>query len=138
MQLDLTIGSNFCECETVPVSVVLDIDDTCHVVQGHDQLSLFNGQYARPEAMAWCEANGVDYVFGWPGSKPHPRRSTRSADPVRTARAVCGKPIERLYAETRHKAKSWNRELNGLGLRQSLLRTRPDGEPIKLHMTRLA
>jgi Transposase DDE domain group 1 len=29
-----------------------------------------DGHYARPEAMAWCEDNGVDYVFGLPGSKP--------------------------------------------------------------------
>ena len=109
-----------------PASVILDIDDTCDVVHGHQQLSLFNahydercflpihvydtersrpvavvlrpgktpsgvevrahlrrlvrhirqrwtrtritfrgdGHYARPEAMEWCEANRVDYVFG--------------------------------------------------------------------------
>ena len=29
-----------------------------------------DGHYARPEAMEWCEANRVDYVFGLPGSKP--------------------------------------------------------------------
>ena len=109
-----------------PRSVTLDIDDTCDVVHGHQQLSLFNAHYddrcflpihvydtaasrpvavvlrpgktpsgvevrghlrrlvrrirtrwpttrilfrgdshyARPEAMAWCENNNVDYVFG--------------------------------------------------------------------------
>ena len=118
--------------EREPASVILDIDDTCDVVHGHQQLSLFNahydercflpihvydtersrpvavvlrsgktpsgvevrahlrrlvrhirqrwtrtritfrgdGHYARPEAMEWCEANHIDYVFGLPGSKP--------------------------------------------------------------------
>ena len=30
---------------TVPDGVVLDIDDTCDVVHGHQQLSLFNAHY---------------------------------------------------------------------------------------------
>ena len=155
-----------------PASVILDIDDTCDVVHGHQQLSLFNahydercflpihvydtetsrpvavvlrpgktpsgvevrahlrrlvrrirkrwpatritfrgdGHYARPEAMAWCEGNGVDYIFGLPGSKPLTRKIDEAADAVRTERAVCDKPVVRGYAETRHKAKSWNRE----------------------------
>ena len=154
-----------------PSSVILDIDDTCDVVHGHQQLSLFNahydercflpihvydtepsrpvavvlrpgktpggievrahlrrlvrhirqcwtktritfrgdGHYARPEAMAWCEKNGVDYVFGLPGSKPLSRKVDDVADAVRTERAVSDRPVVRNYAETRHKAGSWNR-----------------------------
>ena len=154
-----------------PSSVILDIDDTCDVVHGHQQLSLFNahydercflpihvydtersrpvavvlrpgktpggvevrahlrrlvrhirhrwtktritfrgdGHYARPEAMDWCEKNGVDYVFGLPGSKPLSRKVDDVADAVRTERAVSDKPVVRDYAETRHKAGSWNR-----------------------------
>ncbi len=155
-----------------PEAVTLDIDDTCDVVHGHQQLSLFNahydercflpihvydtersrpvavvlrpgktpsgvevrahirrlvrrirarwpktrillrgdGHYARPEPMAWCEANGLQYVFGLPGSKPLSRKLEDTADAVRTARATGDKPIVRDYAETRHKAGSWNRE----------------------------
>ncbi len=158
--------------EREPASVILDIDDTCNVVHGHQQLSLFNahydercflpihvydtersrpvavvlrpgktpsgaevrahlrrlvrhvrkrwtktrftfrgdGHYARPEAMAWCEDNGVDYVFGLPGSKPLSRKVDDAADAVRTERAVSDKPVVRDYIETRHKAKSWSRE----------------------------
>ena len=158
--------------EREPASVILDIDDTCDVVHGHQQLSLFNahddercflpihvydtersrpvavvlrpgktpsgvevrahlrrlvrhvrkrwtktritfrgdGHYARPEAMEWCENNGVDYVFGLPGSKPLSKKVDEAADAVRTERAVSDKPIVRDYAETRHRAKSWNRE----------------------------
>ena len=31
--------------ERAPASVTLDIDDTCDVVHGHQQLSLFNAHY---------------------------------------------------------------------------------------------
>ena len=150
-----------------PASVILDIDDTCDVVHGHQQLSLFNahydercflpihvydtersrpvavvlrpgktpsgvevrahlrrlvrhirqrwtrtriafrgdGHYARPEAMEWCEANRVDYVFGLPGSKPLAKKIDEAAEAVGTERAVSNKPVVRGYAETRHKAK---------------------------------
>lgn len=155
-----------------PRSITLDIDDTCDVVHGHQQLSLFNAHYdercflpihvydtdrsrpvavvlrpgktpsgtevrghlrrlvrrirsrwpktrillrgdshyARPEAMEWCESNGVHYVFGLAGSKPLSAKVEATADAVRTERAVTGKVILRNYAETRHKAKSWSRE----------------------------
>jgi hypothetical protein len=158
--------------EREPASVILDIDDTCDIVHGHQQLSLFNahydercflpihvydtersrpvavvlrpgktpsgvevrahlrrlvrrirkrwtktritfrgdGHYARPEAMAWCENHGVDYIFGLPGSKPLSKKIDDTADAVRTERAVTDKPVLRAYCETRHKAKSWNRE----------------------------
>ena len=200
-----------------PASVILDIDDTCDVVHGHQQLSLFNahydercflpihvydtersrpvavvlrpgktpsgvevrahlrrlvrhirqrwtrtritfrgdGHYARPEAMEWCEANRVDYVFGLPGSKPLAKKIDEAAEAVRTERAVSNKPVVRGYAETRHKAKSWNRERRavaphrshpararhplrrhqrrirrgGMGLRHPLLRARAGREP---------
>jgi hypothetical protein len=158
--------------EGEPASVTLDIDDTCDVAHGQQQLSLFNGHYdercflpihvydtdrsrpvavvlrpgktpggvevrahlrrlvrhirkrwtkthilfrgdghyARHEAMAWCEDNGVDYVFGLPGSKPLSRKVEETADAVRTTRAIDDKAVVRDYAETRHKAKSWSRE----------------------------
>ena len=158
--------------EREPTSVTLDIDDTCDVVHGHQQLSLFNahydercflpihvydtdrsrpvavvlrpgktpsgvevrahlrrltrhirkrwpktrilfrgdGHYARPEAMAWCEDHGVDYVFGLPGTKPLSKKLDETADAVRTERAIDDKDVVRGYAETRHRAKSWDRE----------------------------
>ena len=69
-----------------------------------------DGHYARPEAMEWCEANEVDYVFGLPGSKPLAKKIDEAAEAVRTERAVSNKPVVRGYAETRHKATSWSRE----------------------------
>jgi hypothetical protein len=69
-----------------------------------------DGHYARPEAMAWCEANGVDYLFGLPGAKPLARKVDEAADAIRTESALSGKAVMRGYAETRHRAKSWDRE----------------------------
>jgi hypothetical protein len=69
-----------------------------------------DGRCARPEAMEWCEANRVDYVFGLPGSKPLAKKIDEAAEAVRTERAVSNKPVVRGYAETRHKATSWSRE----------------------------
>jgi hypothetical protein len=155
-----------------PANVTLDIDDTCDVVHGHQQLSLFNAHYdercflpihvydtdrsrpvamilrpgktpsgvevrahlrrlvrrirsrwpntritlrgdshyGRPEVMAWCEDSGITYVFGLAGSKPLSRKVDEMADVVRTDRAITGKAVVRDYAETRHRAGSWNRE----------------------------
>ena len=155
-----------------PEAVTLDIDDTCDVVHGHQQLSLFNAHYdercflpihvydtersrpvavvlrpgktpsgvevrahlrrlvrhirarwpetrilirgdshyARPEAMAWCESNGLRYVFGLQGSRPLSKKVEQTADAVRTARAVGDEDVVRDYAEIRHRAGSWNRE----------------------------
>jgi hypothetical protein len=68
-----------------------------------------DGHYGRPEVMAWCEANGVDYVLGLPTN------AVLRADPVivatadacATKRAVKQYPVLRNYAETRYGAKSW-------------------------------
>jgi len=68
-----------------------------------------DGHYGRPEIMAWCEANTVDYVFGLPGNR------TLHADPVivAAADAVCvdratrALPALRRYAEASYAAKSW-------------------------------
>ena len=179
-----------------PRSVTLDIDDTCDVVHGHQQLSLFNAHYdercflpihvydtdrsrpvavvlrpgrtpsgvevrshlrrlvrrirarwpktrilfrgdshyARPEAMAWCEDNGVDYVFGLAGSKPLSAKVEATADAVRTERAVTGKTVVRGYAETRHKAKSWTRERRAI----ARIEATPLGLDIRFVVTTLA
>ena len=69
-----------------------------------------DGHYACPEAMTWCEENGVDYVFGLAGTKPLARKVDEVSDAVRTERAVDNKAVVRGYTETRHAAGSWHRE----------------------------
>jgi len=156
---------------SAPVAVTLDIDDTCDVVHGYQQLSFWNGHhgercflpihvydtatgrpvamllrtgktpsgkevaghvrrlirhirrhwpttritlrgdshYGRPEVMEWCEANGVDYVFGLATNAALRADPviTAAADACATTRAEEQYPALRHYAETRYGAKSW-------------------------------
>ena len=155
-----------------PAAVTLDIDDTCDVVHGHQQLALFNAHYdercflpihvydtatARPvaillrpgktptgeeirghlrrlvrrirqhwpdtrltirgdshygrhEVMTWCEANGLDYIFGLSGNDVLDRLVDPIADDVRVRRAEAQEPVVRRHTETRYGAKSWRCE----------------------------
>ena len=155
-----------------PAAVTLDIDNTCDVVHGHQQLSLFNshygercflpirvydtatsrpvavllrpgktpsgrevrahlrrlvrlirrhwpathltirgdGHYGRPEVMAWCEDQGIDFVFGLPGNDVLRAAVEIAADDVRTRRAEQQVPALRGYTETRYAARSWGRQ----------------------------
>jgi Transposase DDE domain group 1 len=69
-----------------------------------------DGHYGRPEVMAWCEDNGIDYVLGLPGNAVLARAVDEAADDIRTRRALDGTPCLRGFAETRYQAKSWTAE----------------------------
>jgi Transposase DDE domain group 1 len=60
--------------------------------------------------MAFCEHNNVDYIFGLSGKKPLARKLDEVCDAVRTERALANKPVVRGFAETTHRAGSWDRE----------------------------
>ena len=66
-----------------------------------------DGHYGRPEVMAWCEANAVNYIFGLPGNALLSRLLEEAADDVRVRRAETQAPVLRGYAEVRYGAKSW-------------------------------
>jgi len=66
-----------------------------------------DGHYGRPEVMAFCEANGIDYIFGLPGNAVLRGLVEAAADDVRVRRAEGDAPVVRRYAETRYGAKSW-------------------------------
>jgi hypothetical protein len=68
-----------------------------------------DGHYGRPEVMAWCEANGVDYIFGLPGNAVLDRLVEPVADAVRVRRAQAQAPVVRRHTETRYGATSWRR-----------------------------
>jgi hypothetical protein len=69
-----------------------------------------DGHYGRPEVMAWCEGNGVDYILGLPGNAALDRLVEPAADDVRVRRAEAQTPVLRRYTETRYGAKSWRCE----------------------------
>ena len=69
-----------------------------------------DGHYCRPEVMDWCEATGVDYVFGLTGTMALAAKVEEVADAVRVERALEDKDVVRGFAETTHAAKSWKRQ----------------------------
>lgn len=64
----------------------------------------------RPEVMAWCEENGIEFIFGLPGNAVLSRLVEVAADDVRGRRAEAEAAADdarvRRYAETSYGAKS--------------------------------
>src|SRR3954466_2271195 len=69
-----------------------------------------DSHYGRPEVMAWCDENGIDFVFGLAGNDVLRRLVEPEADDVRGRRAGEGAAVVRRYTETRYGAKSWRAE----------------------------
>src|SRR5690349_820322 len=67
-----------------------------------------DSHYARPEVMDFCDANGIDYVFGLSGNDVLRRLVEPVADDVRVCRAEANAAAIRRYTETRYGAKSWH------------------------------
>ena len=68
-----------------------------------------DSHYGRPEVMAWCEANSVDYILGLAGNNVLRRLFDAAADDVCVRRAEAQAAALRRYGETRYGAKSWGR-----------------------------
>jgi hypothetical protein len=66
-----------------------------------------DGHYGRREAMAWCEENGIRYVFGLSKNAILDELVYAKADEVRTRRAVSKADVGRDYTETLYAAQSW-------------------------------
>ena len=69
-----------------------------------------DSHYGRSEAMEWCEAHGIDYIFGLPVNDVIRAKVEDVADHVRTMRAVEDAERVREYADIRYGAKSWGCE----------------------------
>ena len=75
-----------------------------------------DSHYARPEAMDWCEANGIDYVFGLAGNDVLHAQLRAAADDlcVRRADQIAKRSDRqekrRSWTELRYAAKSWAKE----------------------------
>jgi hypothetical protein len=66
-----------------------------------------DSHYGRPEAMAWCEANGIDYIFGLAGNSVLHRQVYEAGDALKVMRAEQGADKLRGFTETRYAAASW-------------------------------
>src|SRR6201993_2069668 len=65
-----------------------------------------DSHYGRPEVMAWCETNGIDYIFGLAANPVVDRLVEPMADDVRVRRAEGEAPVVRRYCEVRYGARS--------------------------------
>ena len=68
-----------------------------------------DSHYGRPEAMAWCEANGVDYIFGLAGNRRLDALADGAAADLKVRRAEVGAEKMRAFTEIEYAAKSWKR-----------------------------
>ena len=69
-----------------------------------------DSHYARSEAMAWCEANGVDYIFGLAGNKVLDALAGETADDLKVRRAEARAEKMRTFTDFAYAAGSWCRE----------------------------
>jgi hypothetical protein len=69
-----------------------------------------DSHYGRSEAMDWCEANGVDYIFGLSGNSVLHRQVYEAGDALKVMRAEQGADKLRGFTETRYAAASWTTE----------------------------
>jgi hypothetical protein len=69
-----------------------------------------DSHYSRPEAMQWCENNGIDYVFGLAGNDVLRSRIRDMADDLCVRRAEAGADKLRSWSELHYAAKSWRKE----------------------------
>ena len=69
-----------------------------------------DAHYGRPQAMAWCEENGVDYIFGLAGNRALHALAYEVADDLKVRRAEAGAEKMRCFADFACAARSWGRE----------------------------
>ena len=69
-----------------------------------------DSHYGRAEAMAWCEANDVDQIFGLAGNSALHALAYAVGDDVKVRRAEAGVDRIRGFASFDYAAGSWNRE----------------------------
>ena len=68
-----------------------------------------DSHYARREAMDWCEANGIDYLFGLAGNDVLHAQVRAAADDLCVHRAEAGQEKRRIWAEFHYAAKRWTK-----------------------------
>ena len=100
-----------------------------------------DSHYGRTEAMAWCEDNGVDYIFGLAGNAVLHALAGETGEEVRARHAEAGGDKVRGFADFRYAAGSWNRarrvvarlEATTRGFDARYIVTSLEGEPRHLY-----
>jgi hypothetical protein len=67
-----------------------------------------DSHYGRAEAMDWCDANGVGYIFGFPGNSVLDAMVADTARHLRFWHAVSDQPTLRCYKALEYQTGSWS------------------------------
>jgi len=67
-----------------------------------------DSHYGRAEALDWCDANGVGYIFGFAGNSVLEAQVAEAADHLRFWHALSDAPKSRLYKALEYRAGSWS------------------------------
>ena len=67
-----------------------------------------DSHYGRAEALDWCDANGVGYIFGFAGNSVLEAQVAEAADHLRFWHALSDAPKSRCYKALEYKAGSWS------------------------------
>ena len=67
-----------------------------------------DSHYGRAEALDWCDANGVGYIFGFAGNSVLEAQVAEAADHLRFWHALSDAPKSRCYKTLEYKAGSWS------------------------------
>jgi hypothetical protein len=67
-----------------------------------------DSHYGRAEAMDWCDANGVGYIFGFAGNSVLDAMVAEAADHLRFWHALSDAPKSRCYKALDYQAGSWS------------------------------
>lgn len=93
-----------------------------------------DSHYGRAEAMDWCDANGVGYVFGFAGNAVLARQVAEAADHLRLWHALSDAPKSRCYKALEYKAGSWSAPRRIIARIEASMR--PDPTPQDAHAMR--
>ena len=100
-----------------------------------------DSHYGRTEAMAWCEDNGVDYIFGLAGNAVLHTLADETDEDVRARHAEAGADKVHGFGDFSYVAGSWNRARWAVGRLEATTRgfdaryivTSLEGEPRHLY-----
>ncbi len=67
-----------------------------------------DSHYGRRQAMAWCEDNGIGYIFGFAGNSRLAEEVAEASDHLRFWHALSDAPKSRLYKAFWYQADSWS------------------------------
>ena len=67
-----------------------------------------DSHYGRAEALDWCDANGVGYIFGFAGNSVLEAQVAEAADHLRVWHALSDAPKSRCYKTLEYKAGIWS------------------------------